>query len=157
MLPSGRIMTLVQLEHGCVVCSSSAPFAMVARLDDDTLVLIVSHCGVRDLIALSRSCRRFRHATSGRTAAISPLAAPPFNLSFERVCTETYIYLDGSMLQAADMRTLSFAMANGALKSATYVDLSKNNIGDEGAEALGSALASGALASVQVCAYLTLT
>ena len=36
----------------------------------------------------------------------------------------------------------------GALKSATYVDLSENNIGDEGAKALGSALASGALKNV---------
>ena len=56
-------------------------------LDDDSLVLIVGACELRDLNPLSRSCRRFRQATSRRLAAISMLTVHPASLYNDTRCT----------------------------------------------------------------------
>ena len=88
-------------------------------LDDDTLELLVTYCELRDLNGLLRSCRRFNQATSRRMAAISALAAPPFNLAFERVCAHEKVNLLSRGLENADLQTLSLALANGAMANTT--------------------------------------
>ena len=114
---------------------------------------LIRECAARRAPPLTPAAFRAALATKAFTSkkADEEMVARLYADTFaERMGAVAELRYDNLQWGDADAAALGEALASGALRSLEHLSLSGNGIGDEGAAALGEALASGALPSLEV-------